>query len=79
MNSFQMDDSACKRWKTARDGTMVLVPKVQHATMDEANHAAKTMNGLIGPGGLRMVAYKCKTCHKYHIGPNGNRIKDEDL
>lgn len=75
-SKFKTDNRACKRWRTNRKGETELVPKVQHETLDDAIHAAKTMNGLIGPGGMKMVAYKCTTCHKYHIGANGNTIKE---
>jgi len=46
-------------------------------TLDGAIAHAKIMNSL-EERTEKVVAYKCKTCHKYHVGRNGNTIKDKD-
>jgi transposase-like protein len=27
---------------------------------------------------FKVVAYKCKSCHKFHVGRNGNTISDKE-
>lgn len=49
-------------------------PKVQFDTMDAAIEAAKKANAHPRQH-HKLVAYKCKKCHKYHIGRNGKLLK----
>ena len=58
------------------NGQMVTKPKKQFDTMDEAIIVAKKKNSE--PHQIhKLVAYKCKTCFKYHIGRNGKEISDK--
>jgi hypothetical protein len=40
-------------------------PKVAYATRDEAETSARR---LAGRDGVRMSAYRCSTCSKWHVG-----------
>lgn len=46
-------------------------------TLDEAIAVAKEENAKEYHIN-KVVAYKCKTCFKYHIGRNGKEIKEKD-
>ena len=62
--------------KIEEDGTKVYKPKHPFDTHDDAVEAAKKQNAK--PGRIhKLVTYKCKVCHKYHIGRNGKEIKDK--
>jgi hypothetical protein len=62
--------------RTEEDGTMVLKDKHKFDTHDEAVAECKKQNAK--PGRIhKVVTYKCKVCHKYHIGRNGKEIKDK--
>jgi hypothetical protein len=55
------------------DGTPVYKDKAKFDTLDEAILECKKQNAL--PHRIhKVVSYKCKTCHKYHIGRNGKEI-----
>ena len=50
-------------------GRPILKNKVKYPTHDKAVHACKTLN--LRQGQIRkLVTYKCKVCHTYHIGRN---------
>lgn len=51
------------------DGTEVREPKVAFDNLDKAIEAAKNLNAR-GNADHKVVAYKCNTCHKYHVGRN---------
>jgi len=59
------------------NGQMKMRPKKQFDTLDGAIAVAKIENAK--PHHIhKVVAYKCKTCFKYHIGRNGKEIKEKD-
>ena len=55
------------------DGTKHYKPKKAYNTLDEAIKAAKVMNSQEKVL-TKLVAYKCSTCFKYHIGRNGKDL-----
>ena len=63
--------------KTELDGGKVYKPKIAYNTQAEAIQVAKHMNSKPKQI-IKLVAYKCKSCHKYHIGRNGKVITPRD-
>jgi len=59
------------------DGRKVWKPKKVFNTQDEAIEAAKALNSLDHRIN-KVVPYRCKVCHKYHLGRNGKKIKEKD-
>jgi hypothetical protein len=58
------------------DGTKVYTEKKKFNTLDEAIVECKKLNSL--PHRInKVVSYKCKHCHKYHIGRNGKEISEK--
>jgi len=52
-------------------------PKKKFNTMDDAISVAKYENSK--PRHThKVIAYKCKFCHKFHIGRNGKLLKDKE-
>jgi hypothetical protein len=59
------------------DGQKVMQAKKQFNTLDDAIKAAKIDNAK--PERLsKVVAYKCPTCHKYHVGRNGKVLTEKE-
>jgi len=57
-----------------KDGTRVTKPKRKFETLEDAIKECKRINAK--PQTIhKVVSYKCKTCHKYHIGRNGKEVK----
>tara|TARA_R110000796_G_scaffold161858_6_gene278657 strand:- start:2280 stop:2600 length:321 start_codon:yes stop_codon:yes gene_type:complete len=54
-------------------GAPILKSKKKYNTHDKAVEACKTLN-LQKHQIKKLVTYKCRVCHKYHIGRNGNDI-----
>lgn len=54
-------------------GEPVFKNKFKYETHDKAVAACKTLN-VRGKQIKKLVTYKCKVCHKYHIGRNGKDI-----
>lgn len=52
-------------------------PKKAFFTLESAIIHAKEMNAREDRT-EKVVAYKCNTCHRYHVGRNGNTIKDKE-
>ena len=55
----------------------VLKPKKSYETEKEAVNIARFLNtkeNIIH----KMIAYKCSTCGKWHIGNNGSELTEED-
>lgn len=52
-------------------------PKRVFNTNEEAISHAKIVNALPDRK-FKVVAYKCKTCHKFHVGRNGNNISPKE-
>ena len=55
----------------------VLKPKKSYETEKEALKIARFLNtqeNIIH----KMIAYKCSTCGKWHIGNNGSELAEED-
>lgn len=55
----------------------VLKPKKSYETEKEALRIARFLNtkeNIIH----KMIAYKCSTCGKWHIGNNGSELTEED-
>jgi len=46
-------------------------------TLESAIQHAKLMNAREDRI-EKVVAYKCKECHRYHVGRNGSTIKDKE-
>jgi len=58
------------------DGSKVYADKKKFNTLDEAIEACKTLNSQ--PHRIsKVVSYKCRHCHKYHIGRNGKEISEK--
>ena len=54
-----------------------LLPKKSYDTEKEALTVARFLNTQ--PNIIhKMIVYKCIKCNKWHIGNNGNLLKDED-
>lgn len=51
------------------DGTEVRTPKSSFDTLDKAIEAAKNLNAR-NNAQHKVVAYKCNSCFKYHVGKN---------
>ena len=57
-------------------GEKVMKPKKAFDTLDEAIATCKKLN--MRPHRIsKLVSYKCRKCHKYHIGRNGKEITDK--
>lgn len=55
----------------------IFKPKLKFDTLDDAISHAKYVNSkeyIIH----KVVAYKCTICFKYHVGRNGNILKDKE-
>jgi hypothetical protein len=61
--------------KIDEQGVKHYTPKKPYDTLDEAIAQAKIYNRY---NNTKLVAYKCKTCFKYHIGRNGKIITDKE-
>lgn len=70
--------SACDNIYTKPDGTTIIKPKKKFDTNEEAIEAAKKINAKPYQSS-KVVAYKCKMCHKFHVGRNGKKIKNKAL
>jgi IS30 family transposase len=72
-NNRYLSTFACERTikLNGADGSIILMkkPKKKFDTLDEAIEVAKKINSK---SKMKVTSYKCKTCHKYHIGKNGN-------
>lgn len=53
--------------------------KRKYDTLDDAIWSAKRANLKSGAGGEKLVAYKCGTCQKYHIGRTGRKLDEKDI
>jgi hypothetical protein len=58
-------------------GREIIIEKRKYNTLDEAIEVAKSIN-LKENRELKLVAYKCRYCFKYHIGKNGKIVKMKD-
>jgi hypothetical protein len=70
-----MECTTIERYDT--NGSPVLRAKRQFETLDEAIAAAKKVNSndkIIH----KVVAYKCTSCFKYHVGRNGKVLSEKD-
>lgn len=67
---------SCQTERVQEDGTTVIVDKVKFNTLDEAIIEAKKQN-LMPQKLEKVVSYKCRFCHKYHIGRNGTLITEK--
>lgn len=54
-------------------GRPILKNKLKYDSHDKAVEACKKLN-LRKNQVLKLVTYKCKVCHQYHIGRNGSMI-----
>ena len=63
--------------RVEENGNMVMRPKKQFDTLDRAIAVAKIENAK--PEHIhKVVAYKCDTCHKYHVGRNGKVLTEKE-
>ncbi len=70
------ESGICNRFLYEKDGERVYVPKKGFKTQDEAINECKRINSK--PNQFhKVVPYRCKHCHKYHVGRNGNFIKKD--
>lgn len=67
----------CTTIKIGEDGIPFEKPKRAFFTLDSAIAHAKLMNTREDRI-EKVVAYKCNTCFRYHVGRNGNTIKDKE-
>jgi len=58
------------------DRNPILKDKRKYLTHDNAVAACKTFNLQVSQI-KKLVTYKCKVCHNYHIGRNGKDIKSK--
>ena len=56
-------------------GVLSKKDKKKYDTLDDAIEAARKIN-LSGKNVRKAVAYKCTTCHKYHVGRNMTMLTD---
>jgi len=59
------------------NGQLIDKPKRAFDTNEQAISHAKMVNALPDRK-FKVVAYKCKTCFKFHVGRNGNNITDKE-
>jgi predicted CXXCH cytochrome family protein len=67
----------CQTIERYDNGLPVYKPKKSWDTLEEAIEVCKHINSqdhIIH----KVVSYKCKVCHKYHIGRNGKELKDKE-
>jgi predicted CXXCH cytochrome family protein len=55
----------------------ILKSKLKFETLDLAIEHAKKVNSLDHII-HKVVAYKCKQCHKYHVGRNGKELTEKE-
>lgn len=67
----------CTTTKIDKEGNEVVKNKLAFVTLDSAIKHAKEMN-IKSTQIEKLVAYKCVTCFRYHVGRNGNIIKDKE-
>ena len=70
-----MDCQTLERYD--ENGLPVYKPKKSFDTQEQAIEFAKFVNSqdhVIH----KVVPYRCKTCNKYHLGRNGNVLKDKE-
>ncbi len=63
--------------RVEENGVMVMRPKRQFDTLDKAIEVAKLENAK-SDHIHKVVAYKCNTCFKYHVGRNGKPLTDKE-
>jgi hypothetical protein len=63
--------------KVIENGVTLTKPKKQFETLELAIAVAKIENAK-DEHDLKVVAYKCNTCHKFHIGRNGKPLTEKE-
>lgn len=58
-----------------KNGVKTFKKKKSYETLEEAITVAKKQN-VLETHTMKVVSYKCEYCGKFHIGRNGNVIKD---
>lgn len=58
-------------------GQLIDKPKKAFATNEQAIAHAKSVN-VLPDRKFKVVAYKCGTCYKFHVGRNGNEISSKE-
>ena len=61
---------------TVKDGKETFKPKVKYDSLKEAIMSCKGLNSQ-EEATQKLVPYKCRVCHKYHVGRNGMEITDK--
>lgn len=59
------------------DGRKHYKPKKAYKTLDDAIANAKLLNASDNHI-IKLVAYKCTYCHKFHLGRNGKVITEKE-
>lgn len=59
------------------NGQLIDKPKKAFDTLEQAISHCKVMNAL-PERKFKIVSYKCKSCHKFHVGRNGNEISAKE-
>ena len=59
------------------NGQLIDKPKRPFNDLEAAIKHAKSVNALPDRK-FKVVAYKCKSCYKFHVGRNGNTITDKE-
>lgn len=68
----------CFTFDRIESGEMIQRPKKKFDTLDKAIEVDKYENAK-SEHIHKVVAYKCKVCHKYHIGRNGKQLTQKEI
>ena len=77
IKSIKLENKACETLLFINEkGERITKPKKKFETLEEAIKECVRVNNK--PQTIhKVVSYKCKTCHKFHIGRNGKLIKNK--
>lgn len=67
----------CTTTRISPDNETIIQPKRQFLTQEEAIKHCKYMNSL-PERTFKITPYKCSVCYKFHVGRNGNVIKEKE-
>lgn len=63
--------------RTEPNGQKIYKPKRVYQSLDDAIVQAKKLNSE-DKQEIKLVAYKCRHCQKYHIGRNGKPVTEKE-
>ena len=64
---------SCEKLIRIENNERITKPKFKFDTLEDAIRVAKKMN-FRNNREHKVVAYKCKECHKYHVGKNRTKL-----